>query len=493
MTAAIPALNTPPTLPPPPYTSPGRRAPRWGIQMGLFQPRQFAFYLFLVSIILGAIYGLLVQLVEASISPVGWTLSWLLMLLYIVPVALLIRWIDLYEREPRSMVLGAFMWGALVVPLFGGFGNDLWGVFIAKAFGGEFASQWSAALTAPVIEEIYKYLGIVVLYLIARLEVDDLIDGFVYGALIGLGFAVAEDIFYFMFHFGGSVAAVIEGFFVRVIASGLYGHVTFTGIAGIGFAYFVSRRADKPFSRRFAVAAGLLLLAMLAHFIWNSPLFNDLPILLYGVVKGAPFLIGLIVLLYLARRRENVALTEVLTPELSHGGVLGTELALLRDRKARREGAHRVGAAGGPLAEQAWKQLQREQVKLALVSSAVDSADDARAIQQRGVVQGMRARLLQFPNVAAALDLTPEAAAVLMQTGALYAAPFAASKVVAPSGAWAWTTPNQHDPRRLVLAARLPLQVMETRDDWLLVRSQSGWYGWTGAPYLVDTRIAANR
>jgi hypothetical protein len=138
------------------------------------------------------------------------------------------------------------------------------------------------------------------------------------------------------------------------------------------------------------------------------------------------------------------------------------------------------------MAEQAWKQLQREQIKLALVSSAVDSPDDARVIQQRGLVQGLRARLLQFPNVAAALDLTPEVTAELVASGSAYAAPFAADKLVAPAGAWAWATPNQFDPRRLALAARLPLQVMETRGEWLLVRSQSGWYGWTGAPYLVD-------
>ena len=64
------------------------------------------------------------------------------------------------------------------------------GAVITKVVGGDFSYYWSAALTAPVVEETYKYLGIVLLYLIARAEFDDLIDGFVYGALIGLGFAV---------------------------------------------------------------------------------------------------------------------------------------------------------------------------------------------------------------------------------------------------------------------------------------------------------------
>lgn len=483
MTAPI---STAAPLPPPPGSAAvaPRRAPRWGVQTGLLRPRQFAFWLFVVALVLGGLYGLVLQIAALITSPAGLGLSWILLLLYIVPVVLVIRWLDLYEREPRSLVIGAFLWGALAAVFFSGLGNDLWGVVITKLGGAEFASQWSAAITAPLIEETYKYLGIVLLYLIARLEFDDLIDGFVYGALVGLGFAVSEDIFYFIFLFGGDIPSVIEGFYVRVIASGLYGHVTFTGISGIGLAYFVSRRADRPLSRRVLVAGGLLLLAMLAHFIWNSPLFDDLPILLYGVVKGLPFLIGLIVLLYLARRREHTALGEVLAPEVGRGGVLEPELARLHDPRSRRAAVKSVRQAGGPEAERLMRQLQREQIKLALVASSVDSTDDARVVQQRAICQGVRARLWQMPGVAAALGVSPEAAAAQVAAGIALGA-FVPGRLVAQSGAWAWATPDQTDRRRISLAPALPLQVIEDRGDWLLVRSQSGWYGWTGAPYLA--------
>src|SRR4029079_7095890 len=187
----------------------------------------------------------LVRLAGWLIPPAGWLVSWLLLVLYSVPVLLVIRFLDSYEREPRSMMFGAFMWGFVVAILFAGLSNDLWGVVITKVGGVEFAKQWSAALTAPVNEELYKYLGLVVLFLIARAEFDDLLDGFVYGALIGLGFAVAEDLMYFMFNFGGSVGDVIQGFFLRVVLTGLYGHVTYTAISGVGFAYFVTRRGEK--------------------------------------------------------------------------------------------------------------------------------------------------------------------------------------------------------------------------------------------------------
>jgi RsiW-degrading membrane proteinase PrsW (M82 family) len=469
-------------LPPPPGSAaPRRPPPRWGVQKGLFQIRQPAFWLFIVTLVLGLLYGLLLQLVALVTSPVGLALSWLLMLLYLVPVALVIRWIDLYEREPRSMVIAAFLWGALVGPLFAGFGNDIWGVVISKLFGAEFASQWSAALTAPVIEETYKYLGIVLIYLIARLEIDDLIDGFVYGALIGLGFAVAEDIFYFIFVFGGDVASVIEGFYIRVIASGLYGHVTFTGIAGIGFAYFVTRRFDTALWKRFLVAAGLLLLAMAAHFVWNSPWFDTLPILLYGVVKGAPFLIGLLVLLWLARRREHAALSEVLATEVGKPGLLAPELELIRDPGSRRAARKRVKAASGPNAERTFKELQKEQIRLALVSSGSDSVDDARIYQQRDLIRQIRANLWQIPGVTATLGVPADEAA--RNTPAAVA--FNPNASVAPAGAWAWPVPDQMNRHRIPLAAALPLQILEERGEWALVRAAAGWHGWTGLPYLT--------
>jgi protease PrsW len=467
-------------LPAPPG-GPVRARQRWGLQIGLVQPRTFAFWLFVVAMFVGVLYGLLVNGIALMSAPIGWVLSWLLLLLYIVPVVLIVRWLDLYEREPRSLLVGAFAWGALVSVTFSSFGNDFWGVFIAKAFGAEFASNWSAALTAPVVEEIYKYLGIVVLYLIARLEFDDLIDGFVYGALVGLGFSVSEDVFYFIFVFGGDVLSVLQGFFVRVLASGLYGHVMFTGIAGIGFAYFVSRRGETSLGRRTLVAAGLLLLAIFAHFVWNSPLFGDVDIFVYGLIKGMPFFIFMVVLLYLARRREHAALAEVLGSELGRGGITAQELTLLRDRRARRAAIRQLVAGGGPQAEWALRALQREQVKLALVSSGVDSADDARLIQQRELCRTLRARLLGAPGAPQVLGFSAEEAAAEAQS----ISSFVADRAVAPAGAWAWATPSQTDKVRMGLPPGLPLRIVERRDGWVLVRGADGWFGWTGEPYLA--------
>jgi RsiW-degrading membrane proteinase PrsW (M82 family) len=137
--------------------------------------------------------------------------------------------------------------------------NIGWGAAIARSLDPDVAARWVPALTAPWTEEILKAAGVVLIYLIARSEIDDIMDGFVYGAMVGLGFAVVENVFYFIAVFGGDTGSVLTGFFFRVIASGLYGHVLYTGLAGMGIAYFTTRRGEASFGRRLGVAAGLRL------------------------------------------------------------------------------------------------------------------------------------------------------------------------------------------------------------------------------------------
>ncbi len=382
-----------------------RHQPGWGFQTGLWQPRKPAFWLFMGLLVLAGIALAYEQLIYLTFSPVGWVLSWVLLTFYIVPVVVITRRLDLYEREPKSLVIGAFLWGGVIALVFSSVGNVVWAEVISQVAGPEFASQWGAALTAPVIEETYKYLGLVVIYLIARREIDDLMDGVVFGAMIGLGFSVFEDVYYFMDTFGGSVGGVLEGFWVRVIASGLYGHVLYTAIAGVGFAYFVTRRHDVPFPRRLAVAAGLLATAVAAHFFWNSPWFwAELPVLVATTIKGLPFLIFLALAVRLARRREHRWLGIALEREVGRAGLEAAELQTLMDPRSRRRLRKAVRRAAGKAAETALKKLHREQINLAMVATRVAEPDHPDLVRQRGVCGALRDALFQIPNAREAID-----------------------------------------------------------------------------------------
>jgi len=99
----------------------------------------------------------------------------------------------------------------------------------------------------PGVEETLKLMGVITLFLIVPAEFDGVMDGFVYGALVGLGFTVVEDVSYFIHAAvaiagaGDQMGPVVDTFLVRVVGGGLYSHVLFTGITGIGFAYLVTR------------------------------------------------------------------------------------------------------------------------------------------------------------------------------------------------------------------------------------------------------------
>ncbi len=378
--------------------------PRWGHKVSLWQWREPAFWLFALLLLGGIVGSLLLQAQFAEISPDGLALSWFLILLYAVPMFLLVYLLDLYEREPLSLVFSALLWGAFTSTVLSLIASAGW-ESLAFDLLGDSALEWGAAVIAPPVEEILKGCGIVFIALVARGEIDDLLDGFVYGAMVGLGFTVVEDVLYFIGVFGGSVGGILEGFFLRVVASGLYGHVLYSGLFGIAVAYFVTRRGTRPLSRRLFVAGGLILIAMLTHALWNSPLLNFFPDTLEGAgaylqvvlataVKGVPLLVFVLLMVRLARRREHRWLRGALAAEVGGDGIHSDEMAVLEDPAARRRSHRAMKARSGPVAASTLKRLHRAQIDLAMICTRVEDQDHPDLVRQRQYCASLRAWLV---------------------------------------------------------------------------------------------------
>lgn len=411
------AMQPGPSVQPVSPVRPSLGRPRWGHQTSLFQLRQPAFWLFLAVVLATGYYTLSQQTLFQRISPSGWALSWLLMLVYALPVFVAVYLLDLYEREPLSLVVGALIWGAVAATTLAGFANQGWGFVVARIGGPEFASRWTAALTAPFTEEILKAAGVVLIVLIAADEIDDVMDGFVYGAMVGLGFAVVEDVLYFIAIFGGTPSGVLAGFYVRVISSGLYGHVLYTGLSGMAIAYFVSRRGLESRRKRVGVAGLLFLVAVFGHFLWDSPFLNFFPGRLDTVgdwlqipfaagIKGIPLLVFVIVLVKLARRRERRWLELALASEAGSTALTPQELGILLDPRARRRSRREMRTRAGEGAARLLRRLQREQINLAMVRTRVAADDDVALVHQREYCRSLRDALMAMPGAASAVRPT---------------------------------------------------------------------------------------
>jgi protease PrsW len=364
--------------------------------------RQPAYWLFLALMAGGVLIVGVEQMAYVSTYPGAWLLSILLLAITAIPAGVIIYRFDIFEPEPASLIAVAVMWGGVVALSFSAIANSSMLSFLQHVLPAETVESWGAAIVAPVNEEFYKGAGLVLLFLMARSEIDGLMDGLVYGAMIGLGFQVVENVQYFMYAASeagaGQLGPVVNTYFVRVILAGLYSHTLFTGLMGFGIAYLLTQRT-VPRPRRIAVAVLFAVLAWAAHFVWNSPWLDSLmgqstrEFVLALVIKGLPFLLFLMLLAIFARRRERRAFERLIATEVGTDVLSEAEFHTLESGRRRRAALRHVKKEKGPVARSWLKQLQREQMNLALFHGKVESADHPALEAQRDKIRMLKARL----------------------------------------------------------------------------------------------------
>ena len=396
----------------PPASSPPA-PPRWGRQASLVQPTQPAFWLYCAMLAIGGYFFVQEQSLMSNLTN-AYVLSWALVLVYAVPVAFVIYRLDLFEREPKLLLAAAVVWGGVIATSLAGHANEAWLSILGKVVSTDFASQWGAAVVGPGVEETLKLMGVVTIFLIASSEFDGVMDGFVYGAMVGLGFTVVEDVSYFI----NAVAAapglvdqsgpVFNTFLIRVVGGGLYGHVLFTGLTGTGFAFFVTQRAAAMPKR--LIGAGLCIAAgVSAHVVWNSPWMDSVlqttgganPSVIqwiqYGTLKGLPFLILLGLLVLFATRSEEANYRAIVAGEPDPMVVTDDEIRSLRSLWARRSARTAAGRLHGPAGARLIGRLQAAQIDYAMIRSGTDSLADPALDARRLKIRGIRAELDALP------------------------------------------------------------------------------------------------
>jgi RsiW-degrading membrane proteinase PrsW (M82 family) len=129
----------------------------------------------------------------------GLVLSVLVTLIPSLIAMAILWWLDRYEKEPLWLLGVAFFWGAVPTIALSLIAQIVVDVPLADAFGGSSLYPLaSLSLIAPLTEETFKALILLALFVLYRQEFDGVMDGIVYGALIGFGFSVVETVFYLM-------------------------------------------------------------------------------------------------------------------------------------------------------------------------------------------------------------------------------------------------------------------------------------------------------
>ncbi len=253
--------------------------------------------------------------------------------------ALIVYWLDRYEREPLGLGVALFVWGfipAAILALISQLIFEAPFMFLEIQSTGEVLG---GIIAAPISEEIFKGLGVLAVYLIFRYEFDDVFDGVVYGSLVGFGFAAIENVLYFLS--SGNTGYLPTLVLMRAFLFGL-NHAFFTSLTGIGFG--IARNAKSSFMRFLAPLLGLTA-AITAHALHNLGVTFAEGAGPGGLLCFASILVDwggillVVVLLILTLRRHREWLVQFLAQEVQNGTLRADQYtvvcSLARRRRAR--------------------------------------------------------------------------------------------------------------------------------------------------------------
>lgn len=274
----------------------------------------------MVALLLGLI---VLVLIGVETGPVAFLIGMISATLPVPFYLMLVLWIDRYEAEPVWMLATAFFWGALVAVFFAFLINTVSGVAVSIMTNSMRAGRtFGAVISAPIVEECAKALILLIFFFWKKDEFDGVIDGIVYAAMAGLGFAMTENIQYYgraVMEGGNSLTAV----FILRGALAPFSHPMFTSFTGIGLG--LARQSRNTAVKFIAPPMGLLA-AISMHSIWNGSgvLFGDAAFILTYIVIMIPAFFILLVVIALALRREGQVVREYLIADYQ-GGLLTPE------------------------------------------------------------------------------------------------------------------------------------------------------------------------
>ncbi len=276
--------------------------------------------------------------------------------------------LDRYEKEPVGMLALAFIWGALPAVIIS--------VVLEVGLGGIFGESrlghvLADAGLAPIVEESAKGLALLAFLVFSYRELDGVLDGIVYGAMIGFGFAFTENVLYVVS--GVAEDGLAMGIFILFLRTVIFGinHAFFTSLTGIGVG---AARLRRGVLERLVIMSVGWLCAVIFHAIHNlgTALADVTGLLSMGISVLSDWggVLMLLVVVLIVWRKEQQWISEELSSEVTPGfltaekytalaSTAGRQRLLAKTLRQRGCGAYRrLGREYALLTELAFKKRQ---------------------------------------------------------------------------------------------------------------------------------------
>jgi RsiW-degrading membrane proteinase PrsW (M82 family) len=238
----------------------------------------------------------------------GVTISLLAGLLPTVLYVGALYWADRYEKEPKAMLAATFLWGAIPALLVA-VAVRLFFKIPVELLGPEAIEAVRAGLVAPLVEEALKGAVVIFIAVRYRLEFDNVLDGIIYGAMVGFGFAMTGNTLSYL---GAFLLRGFDGLSSTIFIEGvLYGlnHALYTALFGAGLGY---ARLARQRWQRWAVPLAAFVLAVVSHALHNLAVRNAIglnPLTVAATWVGVVVIV--VVIVWSLRRQRQWLATEL--------------------------------------------------------------------------------------------------------------------------------------------------------------------------------------
>jgi len=260
----------------------------------------------------------------------------------------IIRNLEKYGREPMGKLMKAFVWGAAwsimwvtVINRIIFAGVEGIGIYLEDHYDETGVFIILAVVMAPLVEELVKMWGVSSQARIKG-EIDEVEDGLIYGAAIGLGFAATENLLYgYMALDESGATAAMATLIVRSISSTLL-HTSAAALTGYGVARVIVQHEPLKVMLRY------YLFAVILHAMFNG--FAVAGTALGGGMASTLSFLGVLALAWLAidhvRHKIHQLDTRPLDEQHREGHIHGHQPS--RERRRQPETPPRPRRSGGP-------------------------------------------------------------------------------------------------------------------------------------------------